>query len=213
MNNNNSDFLTLGNNDINTLTGESNFTPLEEGLYNAVCIGLTVKEMQNFDKTGIEDKIEFVFQIVEGEQTYYVRSKPCKKSLHEKSGLWKILASWTKQKDAETLISKMGTHGQFNIRYFLGKPIQLTIKTKEVGDKTYPYISDYMAPKKGQSVEVKADAIPAYIVKDVKMKELVDGITIKEPTVKTEKRATIADKVATTQPVDTEAANSDELPF
>lgn len=211
--NNNNDFLTLGNSDINTSTGESNFTPLEEGLYNAVCIGLTVKEMQNFDKTGIEDKIEFVFQIVEGEQTHYVRSKPCKKSLHEKAGLWKILASWTKQKDAETLISKMGTDGKFNIRYFLGKPIQLTIKLKEVGDKTYPYISDYMAPKKGQATDVKVDAIPAYIVKDVKMKELVDGITIKEPTVKTEKRATIADKVATTQPVDTEAANSDELPF
>ena len=59
-----------------------------------------------------------------------------------------------------------------------------------------------MSPKKGQSVEVKADAIPAYIVKDVKMQEFVDGITIKE--VK-----------AAAEPVinGSEACNSDELPF
>lgn len=196
------DFLTLDNTDINTSTGESTFVPLEEGLYNAVCVGIVVKEMQNFDKTAIEDKIEFVFQITENDQNYYVRSKPCKKSMHEKAGLWKILASWTKQKDAKTLIEKMGTDGQFNIRYFMGKPIQLAIKQREVGDKTYPYISDYMSPKKGQSVEVKADAVPAYIVKDVKIQEFVDGITIKEV------KSPVTEHV-----VDTEAANSNELPF
>ena len=177
MSNEQNDFLTIGNNDIHTSTGE--FTALEEGLYPAVCIGITVKEMQNFDKTGLEDKIQFLFQIVDNGQTHYVRSKPLKKSLHEKSGLWKLLASWTKQKDAETLISKMGNDGKFDIRYFIGKPIQLTIKQKEYNGKEYPEISDYMAPKKGQSTEVKVEAIPAYITKDCKSQDLVAGFSVK----------------------------------
>lgn len=170
--------ITLGQEDIHTKTGEQ-FETLEEGLYNAVCVGITVKEMQNFDKTGMEDKIEFVFQIVNGATTYYVRSAPCKKSLHENAGLWKILASWTKQKDAQTLIDKMGTGGKFELSYFIGKPIQLMVKQKKVGDKTYPFISDYVAPKKGQLADIKFDTMPPFIVKNVKFKMFADGMTVK----------------------------------
>lgn len=177
----NTDFLTLGTNDINTPSNDgTKYEPLEEGLYNAVCVGIVVKEMQNFDKTGVEDKIQFLFQIVSDDKTHYVRSRPLKKSLHEKAGLWKLLADWTRQKDAETLISKMGTGGKFDIRYFIGKPIQLTIKQKEYNGKEYPEVAGYMSPKKGQSTDVIVEGIPAYLVKDVKSQNLLTGFTIKE---------------------------------
>lgn len=210
-NENTLDFLTIGNDDINTSTGE--FTPLEEGLYPAVCIGITVKEMQNFDKTGLEDKIQFIFQIVEAGQTHYVRSRPMKKSLHEKAGFWKLLASWTKQKDAETLISKMGTDNKFNTRYFIGKPIQLTIKQKEHNGKEYPEISDYMAPKKGQSTDVTVEAIPNYITKECKLTALMDNFTVKALEPKSDAPvATTATPACTNAPVE-ETNNSDDLPF
>lgn len=178
MNNDNEQFLTISTDDINA--GADSFKPLDEGSYEAVCIGITVNEMQNFDKTAKEDKIIFVYQIRVDGINYYLKSAPNKKSLHEKSGLWKILSSWTKQPDASTLISKMGTGGKFVLKYFLGKPIQLTVKTKLVGTKTYNFISDYMSPKKGQSTTIAPDAIPAYIVAKVKSQDFVAGITIKE---------------------------------
>lgn len=179
---------------------------LEDGLFPAVCIGITVREMLNFAKTGMEDKIQFLFQIVNGEQTFYVRSAPCKKSLNVKTGLWKLLHSWTRQKDAETLIEKMGTGGQFDIRYFIGKPIQLMIKNKMVGAKEYPEISDYMAPKKDQPRDFIAEAIPAYLARDAKQKYLIEGMSVK----------VVSPAVASAAPVD--PANPmadiiDDLPF
>lgn len=208
-----SEFLTIGLEDINNSTGVE-FKPLEDGSYNAVCVGIVVTEMMNFDKTAKEDKIIFVYQVQEDGVNYYLKSAPNKKSLHEKSGLWKILGSWTKQKDATTLISKMGTNGKFDIKYFIGKPIQLTVKTKDVGEKTYNYISDYMAPKKGQSVVVAPDAIPAYITKDSKSADLITGITVK--VFEDKKMVKITDNVKA-QPVKEEPTVEDtqinDLPF
>lgn len=170
------DILIIDNDDLDKGAESAG---LEDGLYPAVCIGITVREMSNFDKTGIEDKIQFLYQIVNNGQNHYVRSRPLKKSLHEKSGLWKLLQSWTRQKDAVTLIEKMGTGGQFDIRYFIGKPIQLTIKNKSVGEREYPEISDYMAPRKDQPREHVVDAIPAYLANGVKQKYLIEGMSVK----------------------------------
>ena len=181
---------------------------LEDGLYPAVCIGITVKEMANFDKTGVEDKIQFLFQIVNG-QNFYVRSRPLKKSLNEKAGLWKVLQSWTKQKDAKTLIEKMGTGGQFDIRYFIGKPIQLTIKNKAVGDKEYPEIGDYMAPKKDQARDFIAEAIPAHLVRDVKQKYLIEGMSVKVVS----PSAGVAPSDPACERTSGDAVLSDDLPF
>jgi hypothetical protein len=172
------DFLTIGNEDISTSGGD--FTPLEDGVYEAACAGIVVKELQNFEKTALEKKIILLFQIATEDGFRYLQSKPMKKSLHEKSNFWKLLQKWTKQKDPETLIKKMGTDGKFDITFFIGKPIQISVESEEVGDKTYNRIDAYISPKKGAK-GITADAnVPSFMVKDAFTVKLAAGISVQE---------------------------------
>lgn len=207
-----SKFLTLTESDI-PLTGEG-FAPLEDDVYQAACAGIIVKEMQNYDKTGLEQKIIMVFQIPTDDGKFrYLQSRPMKKSLHEKSGFWKLLSKWTKQKDPKTLIEKMGTDGKFDIEFFIGKPIQLDVVSEVVGDKTYNRIDAYLSPKKGAAGVVADITVPAFMIKDAVEYKWADGIAV---------QATKADDTVATPPVDlsnfavdTNADNSseDDLPF
>lgn len=172
--------LELTQDDIQEPKGEG-FKPLEDSLYEASCAGIIVKEMQNFDKTAMEDKIIFLFQIpTDNGKFRYLLSQPMKKSLHEKATLWKLLSKWTKQPDAKTLIEKMGTGGKFDIKYFIGKPIQLTIGSEAVGDKTYNRIEAFMAPKKGAAGVIDDDSVPTFILDKAKATHLAPGLKIRE---------------------------------
>lgn len=213
------EFLTITNDDLPTSNGEG-FKALEDGLYEAACAGIVVKEMQNFDKTGVEDKIIFLFQIKTEDGFRYLQSQPMKKSIHEKATLWKLLAKWTKQKDAKTLIEKMGTDGKFDIKFFIGKPIQLTVESEEVGEKTYNRISGYMAPKKGAEGVIADAGVPEFVKNKAKSVTLADGLSIKvkeevveaasEPK-KTSKKAPAKDDGETSLP--NQGEEDDSLPF
>ena len=150
---------------------------LDEGMYSAVCVGITLKEMQNFDKTGVEDKLQYIYQITEGEKVYWLRTKPMKPSFHEKSALYKFLASWTKR-TTPAAVHELCAGNPANL---VGKPIQLIIESSDYNGKTYNNIKDCMAPKANQSTEYTKVDFPEFLVDGTKQSHFLDGLKVKSP--------------------------------
>lgn len=217
-----SDFLTIDENSIPE--GGDNFGPLTEGPYEATCVAMVKGIGTKFQSDETEQKVRFVFAVQGEERIEYLRTNWMKISLWDgepnPSALWVILSAWTNQKTAEKLIEKMG---KFDLKFFIGKPITLGVKLSK--DEKWNVISDYYAPKKGAAV-ITAPEIPEFFLKgDKRVSESIGYITMEGATVKAAKKAEKASEpevkgggkkapaATATQPVDTEACNSDELPF
>lgn len=203
-----SDFLTIDETLIPT-GGEGKREPLAEGAYNATCVAMVTGIGENFAKTAKEPKVKFVFAIEEDGNTYFLRTEFMRVSLYDgqnPSTMWKILSAWTGQKTAKDLIAKMG---KFDMKFFLGKPIQIGVKI----NGTHNEISTFFAPKKGQSV-LTVEEIPEFFVSGDKFtNENIKFITIEGAKIKP-KKVKEGDVTVPNKPtVDTEAANTDDLPF
>lgn len=150
------------------------FETLEPGSYNGVCIGCIIREFPNYnDRNLLDRKVQFIFQIVEGGQQYYLRSKPCKIVINEKSNLYLLVNSWTK-----ATLERM-TNG-FACNKMVGYGAQIVTTTREANGKTYADIANILPLKKGVKVQVTPAEIPAFLAKGALEQVWADGITVKE---------------------------------
>lgn len=155
---------------------DSDFQILDEGAYPAMCVALVAKQMDNFDRTAKENRIQFVFQVVEGDTKHYIRSMPVRVVNNEKSNLTLLLQSWTKR-SPEQLTG-------FNLMDCLGKPAQIVVAHELSKDKskTYTRLANVLAAKKSDAnMQVTPDAMPAFIGKDNIGIWMAPGITLAEP--------------------------------
>lgn len=151
------------------------FEVLEPGSYNGVCIGVTLKEFPNFnDRSKMDEKVQFVFQICEGGQQYYLRSKPCKVVLNEKSNLYLLINGWTKA-------SLERIADGFSCDKMVGFGAQIIVNQREYNGKTYADIANVLPLKKGVKVPVTPAEIPAFLDANTKASIWAGGITVKAP--------------------------------
>lgn len=149
------------------------FETLEPGSYNGCCIGVVIREFPNFnDKSVMDQKVQFVFQIVEGGQQYYLRSKPCKLVINDRSNLYLLINSWTK-----ATLERM-TEG-FSCDKMVGFGAQIVVNNREYNGKTYADIANILPLKKGVKVPVTTAEIPAFLAKGAVAQLWAPGITVK----------------------------------
>ncbi len=150
------------------------FEVLEPGVYPGVCIGLTLKNFRDFNnKEQMVQKAQYVFQICEGGQQYYLRTKPFRIVLNEKSNLYQLINGWTK-----ATLERM-TNG-FSCDKMVGFGAQIVVNHREDNGKTYADIANILPLKKGVKVPATPAEIPAFLAKDVTAQLWADGITVKE---------------------------------
>jgi len=154
------------------------FETLEPGSYNGVCIGITLREFPNYnDRNVMDQKVQFVFQICEGGQQYYLKSKPCKIVLNEKSNLYLLINSWTK-----ATLERMA--GGFSCDKMVGYGAQIVVNQREYNGKTYADIANLLPLRKGVKVPVTSAEIPAFLAKGAIAQLWAPGITVKDEVVK-----------------------------
>lgn len=154
---------------------EAQFESLEPGSYNAVCIGVTVRELPSYnDKNVMEDKVQFIFAVYDGGEKYYLRTKPMKLVISDKSNLFLTIASWTKA-------SLERVKDGFSCDKMVGFGAQLVVMTHDYNDRVYPDIANILPLKKGVKVAVVPDEIPEFLARGVKAQVWADGITVKAP--------------------------------
>lgn len=147
------------------------FEVLEPGSYDGVCIGITMREFTS--KEGIKtNKVQFVFEICEGAQQYFLRSKPCSLVLNEKSNLFQLIQSWTKA-------SMERVTAGFSCDKMVGFGAQIIVSHREVNGRTYADIASVLPLKKGVKVEVTPAEIPTYLGKGALKQLWAPGITVK----------------------------------
>lgn len=157
------------------MSDAAEFEKLEDGVYNGVCVGAEIREYRDYnDPNASVQKATYIFQVAEGGQTYYFRTKPMKVIIGEKSNLFILINSWT-----GASLERM-TQG-FSMDKMVGFPAQLVINTVTGKDgKQYANLANVLKVKKGVKVPVTPDAIPAYLVRNSLASILADGITVKE---------------------------------
>lgn len=152
-------------------TGE--FETLEPGTYPAVCIGVTTRFTPNKYKGGaLEEKVRFVFQVCEGGQQFYLRTRDCALTINEKSNLYLLINSWTKAG-----IDRMANG--FSCEKMIGFPAQLVVLQHEYNGRAYADIANVIPLKKGTSVSVTPAEIPYFLSKDAVSQQWAPGITVK----------------------------------
>ena len=151
------------------------FERLEDGAYNGVCVGVEIREYRDYnDPNATVQKATYIFQVAEGGQTFYFRTKPLKVVIGEKSNLFILINTWT-----GATLERM-TEG-FSMEKMVGYPAQLVINTVTGKDgKQYANLANVLKVKKGVKVPVTPDAIPAYLVRNSLASILADGITVKD---------------------------------
>lgn len=171
------------------------FETLEPGSYNGVCIGVTLKDFPDFnDKSKTVEKVQFVFQITEGGQQYYLRSKPCKVVINEKSNLAILIMSWCK-----CTLERMADG--FSCDKMVGYGAQIIVNQREYNGKLYADIANVLPLKKGVKVPVTPAEIPAFLEANTKAALWADGITVKPCAPATKAQAAIQDVTATNKGV------------
>jgi hypothetical protein len=157
------------------MSDSAEFERLEDGVYNGVCVGVEMREYRDYnDPNATVQKATYIFQVAEGGQTFYFRTKPLKVVIGEKSNLFILINTWT-----GASLEKM-TQG-FSMDKMVGYPAQLVINTVTGKDgKQYANLANVLKVKKGVKVPVTPDAIPAYLVRNSIASILADGITVKE---------------------------------
>ena len=115
------------------VTAKKEYNPLEDGIYQAVCVGVYELGTQVNKVDGKErEKVLIEWEIPTENGTYYV-SKIYTKSLSPNSTLFKDLVSW---------IGNIGA--SFDLEQLLGVNAQLMVKSVDVNGKTYTNVISVM---------------------------------------------------------------------
>ena len=165
------------------VTAGGDFTPLEDGCYEAVVVGLRGFTGTKYQSDEPEDKMQFVFQVRDDEGTlHYLTTKPLTNVLNDKSNLFKVLNGITGYG-----LDKFPVGFQYTALVNGEKPVkcQLTVKTvasKKDPNKTFNEIDGYLKAKKGQKTTfVPDDKAPAWLNQNVKEVFWIPGLSFLPP--------------------------------
>lgn len=150
----NTDILALGQVDERN----SEITLLDTGAYDAACVAVTVRMMGKFQSTELEPKVQFVFQIRDGETNHYLRTMPLRIVNNTEGNLNKTMASWLKM-SSEQLVG-------FNLRQVVGVAAQVVVDSETRNNKTYNVITNVLAARKNNDVKIYPDTLPEFLTRD-----------------------------------------------
>lgn len=153
------------------------FANLETGVYDGVCVGVTVKNYKKYQSDELEPKFQFVFQVVYDNQKHYLRTVPYRNVINDKSNLFLFLSGWT-----GAGLDKLS--GGVDLTKLVGNKAQIVVGETERDGKKYNNITNVIKPKKSSTVDfVKDDKVPAYLAKDLLAAKWIDGLGFAEPKV------------------------------
>lgn len=165
------------------VTAGGDFTPLEDGCYEAVVVGLRGFTGTKYQSDEQEDKMQFVFQIKDDEgNLHYLTTKPLTNVLNEKSNLFKVLNGITGYG-----LDKFPVGFMYTQLVNSEKPVkcQLTVKTvvsKKDPNKQFNEIDSYLKAKKGQKTAfIPDDKAPAWLNQNVKEVFWINGLSFLQP--------------------------------
>ena len=165
------------------VTAGGDFTPLEDGCYEAVVVGLRGFTGTKYQSDEPEDKMQFVFQIQDGEGTlHYLTTKPLTNVLNDNSNLFKVLNGITGYG-----LDKFPVGFQYTALVNSEKPVkcQLTVKTvasKKDPNKFFNEIDSYLKAKKNQKTTfVQDDKAPSWLNQNVKEVFWINGLSFLPP--------------------------------
>ena len=154
---------------------EKELVRLEEGLYDGVCIGVTVKEVPKYKEPDkLVKKWIFVFQVhkADTDVNYYFKSDMFAPSPYSDSKMVKFIIDWTK-------CTYEQMKGRFAASKMIGFPARLLIKNKLAKNgKEYGEIDSIMPVSKGTKVPVVPDEIPAFLGRNCLVQRWAEGITV-----------------------------------
>lgn len=164
-------------------TESGEFSLLEAGAYDAICVGVTSRNFKKYQSEDLEPKFQFVFQIVEDGQKHYLRTLPLRNVINDKSNLFTLLNSWTGvtlEKCADGIdLSKL-----------VGYKAQIVVDEQEREGKKYNGIANILKAKKSSTVAFVPDnEAPAYLRNNLLLEKWIDGLTFAAPVEKDEKDA------------------------
>ena len=154
---------------------EKELVRLEEGLYDGVCIGVTVKEVPKYKEPDkLVKKWIYVFQVHKADTgvNYYFKSDMFAPSPYSDSKMVKFIIDWTK-------CTYEQMKGRFAASKMIGFPARLLIKNKLAKNgKEYGEIDSIMPVAKGTKVPVVPDEIPAFLGRNCLVQRWAEGITV-----------------------------------
>lgn len=151
------------------------FSLLEAGAYDAICVGVTSRNFKKYQSEDLEAKFQFVFQINEDGKNHYLRTLPLRNVINDKSNLFTLLNSWTGvtlEKCADGIdLSKL-----------VGCKAQIVVDEQEREGKKYNGIANILKAKKSSTVAfVPDDAAPAYLKNNLLLEKWIDGLGFAAP--------------------------------
>lgn len=177
------------------------FTLLEDGAYDAICVGVTSRNFKKYQSEDLESKFQFIFQISDGDQLHYLRTLPYRNVINDRSNLFTFLNSWTGvtlEKLAEaTDLSKL-----------VGCKAQIVVGTADREGKKYNDIKNVLKAKKNSTVKFVPDTeAPAYLKTNLLAERWIDGLgfAAQKDSVKTDSDVSVES--------DTEDDDFAKLPF
>jgi hypothetical protein len=156
-------------------TESGEFSLLEAGAYDAICVGVTSRNFKKYQSEDLEAKFQFVFQINEDGKNHYLRTLPLRNVINDKSNLFTLLNSWTGvtlEKCADGIdLSKL-----------VGCKAQIVVDEQEREGKKYNGIANILKAKKSSTVAfVPDDAAPAYLKNNLLLEKWIDGLGFAAP--------------------------------
>lgn len=152
------------------------FTILEAGAYDAICVGLVRKEFKKYKSEETEPKFMFIFQISDNGTNHYVRSLPMRNVINDKSNLFVFLNSWT-----GVTLEKCASG--IDMGKLVGCKAQVVVGEAERDGKRYNTIENVLKAKKSSTVSfVKDDQAPAWLNKGLLGSHWIDGLGFAEAT-------------------------------
>lgn len=134
-------------------TEGSNYEPLEEGAYEAILCGMTAKNFKKYQSEEVIPKLQFIFQIKEGDQLYYLRTKPMTNTINDKSNLFLCISGLTGAKLEQV---PLGT----DYTKMIGIQCQISVVQKpspKDPNVIYNEIGGFMKKKKSQKNQFTPD--------------------------------------------------------
>lgn len=164
-------------------TESGEFSLLEAGAYDAICVGVTSRNFKRYQSEDLEPKFQFIFQIVEDGQKHYLRTLPLRNVINDKSNLFTLLNSWT-----GVTLDKCADG--IDLSKLVGYKAQIVVDEQEREGKKYNGIANILKAKKSSTVAFVPDnEAPAYLRSNLLLEKWIDGLGFAAPVEKDEKDA------------------------
>lgn len=146
------------------------FKLLEDGAYDAVCVGVTSRNFKKYQSEDLEAKFQFIFQIEEDGELHYLRTLPMRNVINDRSNLFTFLNAWT-----GVTLEKLSE--ALDLSKLVGYKAQIVVGTSEREGKKYNDIKNVLKAKKSSSVKFVPDTeAPAYLKANLLAERWIDGL-------------------------------------